>query len=197
MASASDDETIKLWDLATGQETLTLKGHDKTVECVASSPDGKQLASGSGDKTIKLWDVATGEETATLNEHTNYVMSVAFSPDGRRLASASCDRTIKLWDLTTGQSIATLTGHKGRVMSVAFTKDGKTLPPAVTIQRSKFGMLPAAKSYTLSKVTAMGRVCCLQSGWKTAGLWQPRNQNLEALPSRRKSTRSSSLMPTL
>ena len=53
--SGSDDKTIKLWDAASGQETLTLKAHADRVFSVAFSPDGRHIASGSNDKTIKLW----------------------------------------------------------------------------------------------------------------------------------------------
>ena len=63
LASGSKDRTIKLWDVATGKEQATLKGHTGAgVVSVAFSPDGKTLASGSEDCTIKLWDVATGKE---------------------------------------------------------------------------------------------------------------------------------------
>jgi WD40 repeat protein len=58
LASGSDDKTIKLWDVATGQEVRTLKGHTWEVTSVAFSPDGRLLASGSGDWTIKLWDIS-------------------------------------------------------------------------------------------------------------------------------------------
>ena len=59
-----------MWDAATGQETLTLKGHTGDVSSVAFSPDGKRLASAGGDGTVKVWDAATGQETLTLKGHT-------------------------------------------------------------------------------------------------------------------------------
>ncbi|HEY9600907.1 MAG TPA: hypothetical protein V6C85_04800, partial [Allocoleopsis sp.] len=58
--SASDDNTLKLWDLATGEELRTLYGHSWSVNAVAVTVDGKQAISASGDKTLKLWDLATG-----------------------------------------------------------------------------------------------------------------------------------------
>ena len=61
LASGSGDHTIKLWDVKTGKEQATLKGHTGQVDSVAYSPDGQMLASGSDDKTIKLWDVGTGK----------------------------------------------------------------------------------------------------------------------------------------
>ena len=56
IASASEDQTLKLWDVATGQETVTLKGHTGEIRSVAFSPDGKRIASASQDRTVKLWD---------------------------------------------------------------------------------------------------------------------------------------------
>jgi len=66
LASGSWDNTIKLWDVASGGELRTLAGHTSSVNSVAFSPDGRTLASGSDDKTIKLWDVASGHELASL-----------------------------------------------------------------------------------------------------------------------------------
>ena len=127
LASGSGDKTIKLWDVATGQERATLRGHSNWVSSVAFSRDGKTLASGSWDNTIKLWDVATGQERATLRGHSEPVNSVGFSPDGKTLASGSWDNTIKLWEVATGQERASLRGHSESVYSVAFSPDGKTL----------------------------------------------------------------------
>jgi hypothetical protein len=130
LASRSDDQTVKLWDAATGQELLALKGHTEDVRSVAFSPDGKRLASGSSDNTVKLWDAATGQELLTLKGHTGFVGSVAFSPDGKRLATVSLDQsgsTVKLWDAATGQELLTLKGHTRGVSLVAFSPDGKRL----------------------------------------------------------------------
>ncbi|WP_414581625.1 CHAT domain-containing protein, partial [Scytonema sp. PCC 10023] len=80
LASGSDDNTIKLWDVATGKISQTLTRHSSGVSSVAFSPDGKTLASGSDDNTIKLWDVATGKHSQTLTGHSSGVWSVAFSP---------------------------------------------------------------------------------------------------------------------
>jgi WD40 repeat protein len=127
LATGSGDRTVKLWDAATGQEMLTLKGHSDHVTSVAFSPDGKRLATGSGDRTVKLWDTAIGQETLTLKGHSDQVTSVAFLPDGKRLATGSWDRTVKLWDAATGQETLILKGHSDQVLSVAFSPDGKRL----------------------------------------------------------------------
>ncbi len=93
------DKSIKLWDVATGKELISLKGHEYCVSSVIFSPDGKTLATGDEEKTIKLWDVATGKELATLKGHTESIVSLTFSADGKMLASTSEDKTIKLWDV--------------------------------------------------------------------------------------------------
>ncbi|KAH6636889.1 hypothetical protein F5144DRAFT_199344 [Chaetomium tenue] len=88
LASASDDNTVKVWDAATGTCTATLKGHSSSVASVAFSHDSKTLASASDDNTVKVWDAATGTCTATLEGHSRFVNSVAFSHDSKTLASA-------------------------------------------------------------------------------------------------------------
>ena len=100
LATGSDDNTVKLWDVETGSLIRSLIGHTDGVRSVAFSPNGKLLVSGSRDKTLKLWDLVTGKELRTLSGHTDSVCSVAFSPpDGETLASRSYDGTIFLWDV--------------------------------------------------------------------------------------------------
>ncbi|MBI2865638.1 MAG: protein kinase [Chloroflexi bacterium] len=98
LASGSDNDTVKLWEVATGRELRTLAGHSDSVYDVAFARDGMTLASASGDKTVKLWEVATGRELRTPAGHSKAVEAVAFSSDGgpsprgATTARSSCGR---------------------------------------------------------------------------------------------------------
>jgi eukaryotic-like serine/threonine-protein kinase len=127
LATASDDQTARVWDAATGREILSLRGHQGGVSSVAFSPDGRRLLSGSYDQAVRVWDLATGRDPLTLKGHSGWVSSVAFSPDGQRLASGSHDQTARVWDAATGREILSLRGHQGGVSSVAFSPDGRRL----------------------------------------------------------------------
>ncbi|MBI3273105.1 MAG: TIR domain-containing protein [Planctomycetes bacterium] len=127
IASGSNDETLRVWDAATGREIACLRGHESSVESVAFSPDGGRLASGSCDRTVRVWEAETGRQVTCLRGHQLSVKSVAFSPDGRRIASASRDKTVRVWDAATGREIACLRGHASSVESVAFSPDGGRL----------------------------------------------------------------------
>ena len=70
IVSASYDNTLKIWDAATGAERATLTGHTGSVNGCAVSPDGTWIVSASDDNTLKIWDAATGTERATLTGHT-------------------------------------------------------------------------------------------------------------------------------
>jgi len=102
LASASADNTIKLWNPAAGTLLRSLVGHQGSVNSVAFSPDGQTLASASADNTIKLWNPATGSLLRTLVGHEDSIRSVAFSPDGKTLASASDDGSFRQWRVPDG-----------------------------------------------------------------------------------------------
>ena len=123
--SASDDKTLKVWNLQTGQAERTLSGHLGRVWAVAITPDGKRAVSASDDKTLRVWNLQTGQAERTLSGHSGWVLAVAITPDGRHVVSASGDKTLKFWNLQTGQAERTLSGHSGRVWAIAITPDGR------------------------------------------------------------------------
>ena len=116
----------------------TLEGHQRDVNSVLFSPDGRTLAAGNGGGNIQLWDVVTRQNIATLEGYREgqigKVMSISFSPDGKTLAAGggmfittSWVGDVKLWDVVTQQNTAILEGFTGSVHSVAFSPDGKIL----------------------------------------------------------------------
>jgi hypothetical protein len=134
LASASDDGTVRLWDVDTGAphgEPLT--GHNASVASVVFSPDGRLLVSGAVDGTARTWEMATGEPRGQLATGQAGLTSVAFSPDGRLIASAGGDGSVRRWEGATGEPRGEpLTGHDGPVTSVAFSRDGELLASSGT-----------------------------------------------------------------
>jgi WD40 repeat protein/serine/threonine protein kinase len=118
---------VKVWDVKTGKELLSLQGHTHSIGRVAFSPDGQLLASTGVDSTVKVWDTQTGQELLTLaakDQPNRFIhvsnVGVVFSPGGKRLAANG-----KIWEAKTGQQLVAL---KGLLRPpVAFSPDGKKL----------------------------------------------------------------------
>ena len=123
--SGSEDETLRLWDMATGRCLRTFEGHAGEVRSVVISPDGRYGLSGSADKTLRLWDLATGRCLRTFEGHARcFINAVAVSPDGRHGLSGG-EQTLQLWDLATGQCLLTFDGHTSSITSLAISPDGR------------------------------------------------------------------------
>ncbi|WP_437760199.1 TIR domain-containing protein [Sorangium sp. So ce1389] len=127
IVSASDDATLKVWDLASGQLVTTLDGHLNWVNACAISPDGQRIVSASDDGTLKIWSLAHGQLMATIEGHSRWVSCCTISPDGQRIVSASGDGSLKVWYLNTGQLLATLKGHLDAVNTCAVSPDGQRI----------------------------------------------------------------------
>jgi WD40 repeat protein len=123
--SASGDDTLRVWDLESGQSLCTLEGHSKKVNGVAITPDGRRAVSAADDCTLRVWDLESGQNLCTLEGHSDLVFGVVITADGRRAVSASFDDTLRVWDLESGQSLCTLEGHSSPVLGVAITPDGR------------------------------------------------------------------------
>ncbi|CAI7622343.1 unnamed protein product [Penicillium manginii] len=127
LASASHDNTVKIWDSITGQCASTLKGHSGSVYSVCWSQDGSRLVSSSHDKTVRIWDLATGRCVLILEGHSEQVNSAFWSQDESLLASASSDTTVRIWDPVNGNCVFNLQGHSAPVYSIYWQKYGRNL----------------------------------------------------------------------
>jgi WD40 repeat protein len=130
VASASDDSTVRLWDVTTGRLSRTLDGNVGSARGVSFNATGTLLASGGHDG-VTIWNVGSGQKIRTMNQNFHNAYSVAFSPDGRYICSTCIsNNSVRLWDASTGSLIHTLFGHSGSVESAVFSPDAKILVSA-------------------------------------------------------------------
>jgi WD40 repeat protein len=128
LASAVFEETIRLWDVASGKLMRDLNGRYRT-RVVAFAPNGKMLVS-AGDTRARLWDVASGKQLHVLSGHEPTVQAAAFSPDGETLAVSSDDNTIRLWNTASGKQLLRLEGYRFECNALSFSPDGRVLAAA-------------------------------------------------------------------
>jgi WD40 repeat protein len=142
LATGSQDQPVKLWELPSGRLLCSLGGRGRAASPFAFSPDGRMLATGSRDGTTNFWDVASGVLLRSLPLRPN---SVAYSPDGRLFAVSSySDNFVRIWNARSWRVVATLqgrvtapTGPDARTSigmgQVAFAADGRTLASVQTV----------------------------------------------------------------
>jgi len=143
LATSDSDGFIKTWDLrpalggakeaaeepakegarALGM-LMTVQAHEKEVNCLAASPDGRFLCSGSQDRTAKVWELPGVKPKLTLKGHRRGVWSAAFSPVEQSLLTCSGDRSIRLWALRDGSCLRRLEGHTASVLKAVFCSFG-------------------------------------------------------------------------
>jgi WD40 repeat protein len=122
--SGSHDQTIRLWEVASGKQVRQFQGPAGQVRSVAFSPDGKRALSGDQGGGLRLWDVATGRAVQAAGFPVP-VCSVAFTPDGARAVFGLDDHTVRVWDVAKWKELHQLGGHTSYVVCVAISPDGK------------------------------------------------------------------------
>jgi len=97
--------------------------HDRAVNSVAFSPDGKTVAMGASDGIVRLWRVSDGSPLHTLEGHTRPVNDIAFIQDGTLLISGSLDRTVSIWRVSDGALLRRVVERTDEVLSLAVSPD--------------------------------------------------------------------------
>jgi len=125
LVSAGLDNTVAVWDVATGQKQLELTGHTNEVVCASFSPDGTKLASGGYDRSVRVWNAVIERGELTLESlKQGEVKGVSLSPDSTRLVSVTNRGILRVWDVDAGQKLLELTGHTAPANAVSFSPDG-------------------------------------------------------------------------
>ncbi|KAF9375484.1 hypothetical protein CPC16_000693 [Podila verticillata] len=156
LITGSYDNTVKVWNIETGECLRTLTGHALCIRALHF--DDAKLITGSMDRTLKIWNYHTGQCIRTLQGHTDGIVTLDF--DSRILASGSADATIKIWNFATGEC-STLKGHGDLVNKVQIYKK-KLLVSAsddTTVKLWDIATRTCLRTFT----GHVGRVQCLQT----------------------------------
>jgi WD40 repeat protein len=118
---------IHLWAVARGRELRQIPGHQRRINSLSFSPDGRTLASSGGDPLIRLWSVATGRDAFQHLGHQSAVRAVAVSPADGTVFTGGHDGTVRRWDPASGRELGVVAPSVGSVRSLAVAPDGETL----------------------------------------------------------------------
>lgn len=130
LASGGFDKLVRIWDVQSGMQARTLRGHADVVYAVCWSPDSRMLASGSADGTIQIWARESGLAVRVLHCPDDKVLGLAWSPDGQTIACGTNSGRVICWDATTGRQQPNVRHHQGAVHTVAWSPDGTLLASA-------------------------------------------------------------------
>ncbi len=133
LISASGDQTVKVWNVLTGQRLETLGQPLKEQFACRMSPDNRLIASAGRDNRIRIWaydpqkQVVDNVVLHSLFAHERPIVSLAFNQDGSRLVSSSEDKTIKIWETETFRQIGAIKNQPDICSSIAISPDGTRL----------------------------------------------------------------------
>jgi WD40 repeat protein len=164
------DNTIRVWEAATGREVATMTGHTAAVMRVAFLPDETGLISAGWDGTVRVWRVSDGQELKRVAQTAARFDNVAVFPDGRRCLTVGSDQCVRLWDMDAGRELWKEAASADRgAAALAVSADGRRFATAA------FGAAPAVRVWdtetlkVVTSVTTEGEV--RSAGFSPNGPW--------------------------
>lgn len=127
LATASEDKSIKIWNMYRQRFLYSLYRHTHWVRCAKFSPDGRLIVSCSEDKTIKIWDTTSKQCVSNFTDSVGFANFVDFNPNGTCIASAGSDHTVKIWDIRVNKLLQHYQVHSCGVNCVSFHPSGNYL----------------------------------------------------------------------
>jgi WD40 repeat protein len=167
LATASDDQTVKVWDTQTGKCLTTLQGN-AAMWTVLWLPDQRTLVSTNSEGLLQVWDSETGHCVRVIRAHSSTIWAVMLHPT-RSLVAVSEEQNVKFWSTETWDCLGTLQGYDNGILSLALSPDGQTLAVGTQDQAVYFWDL---NTRTCTKVLRDRNSCT----WRVD--WQPQGQKL-------------------
>ncbi|MGI9379449.1 MAG: toll/interleukin-1 receptor domain-containing protein [Methyloligellaceae bacterium] len=130
IVTTSRDQTLRIWDADSKQNTQTFRIEDSYAHSAQFSPGGKVLAAALKDGSLGIWNLESETIAARPKEHGDEIYRVLFNADGTRLATASKDGTAIIWNSKTWKPAAVLKGHRGTVWAASFNPIKKEIATA-------------------------------------------------------------------
>lgn len=160
--AVDDSLAVKVYDVATGRQLLSLRGHQGSITSMAFSPDGLRLATASDDRTTIVWEVRS-REVASFHGAQSLIKSVGFSPDGRKLAIGAGSGMVEVWDGDLGLRLFARQGHNAPVIHAAFSSNGRLLATvsingSVIFWNAETGNAETGRNFTILPLQRSGNV---------------------------------------
>ncbi|KAG0275145.1 WD_REPEATS_REGION domain-containing protein [Linnemannia exigua] len=126
-SKSSNDLSVRLWDLVTGEAGLVLTGHEEAAQYLFYSSCSRWIATASdNEQTVNIWDTRAAG-SPLVHTFNNHGCGVAFSPDSRRITFGGFDKKLWVRDASTGGLVATLKGHNELISAVTYSPDGSLI----------------------------------------------------------------------
>lgn len=126
-STSANDRSIRIWNLATGEQRHNLPDGLGGAAALVFSPDGETVVSANYDNDIRIWKTKSGELVRRVEDMTGAMFAAEFTPDGKHLIMAGLDETVYIWDAKTFQLVRKLKGHGETISALAISPDGRTL----------------------------------------------------------------------
>jgi WD40 repeat protein len=183
VATDTQNNTVDIWDIHSGQKIAAVRGHEKAITAVAFAPGKRYLASADLDGVLKISDALTGEEKLAWAGSGRWISGLAFSPDGSLVAITEDSMTVRILDIDAARELAPLSIEEDSLIQPLFSGDGKRLGATSKDGRLHFWDLPARRkiSHTPSHKNEIvsfsfspdGKTLATGSVDRTVRFWDP------------------------